>query len=169
MESGRLTSLRRGMYALSPVYQKHFLSPLRIANELYRPSYLGGIWALGFFDLIPERVVGFTSIATRVTRTFVNTHGEFFYSKVRKDLFRNFSKREVDGAAVWISELEKALLDFWHLSPGKWDTGRMEEMRFQNFDAVDGKKLEKYATGFPPRVVRAVSEWKWLAGRESGA
>jgi hypothetical protein len=36
-----------------------------VAGVRYRPSYLSGLWALGFHDLIPERVVRFTSLSPR--------------------------------------------------------------------------------------------------------
>lgn len=168
ISSGQIISLRRGMYALSPTFQKVPLSPLHVANELYRPSYLSGLWALGFYGLIPERVVLFMSITTRVTRRFLNPLGEFAYSSIRQDLFRNFYKRDVDGFSVWIAEPEKALLDCWHLNPGEWHPARMEEMRFQEFGLVSGKKLLSYSHGYPPRVQKAVSVWNDMLNGQRG-
>ncbi len=165
---GRVISLRRGLYALSPTFQKRPLSPLHVANELYRPSYLSALWAMGFFGLIPERVVLFTSVTSRVTRRFINDLGEFAYSNIRRDLFMGFSKREIDGFPVWIADPAKSLLDFWHLNPGEWSGERMEEMRFQGFDAVDREKLVEYSAGYPPRVRKAARAWIRLADSGGG-
>jgi len=165
-DAGRIIPLRRGLYALSPDFQKRPLSPLAVANEMYRPSYLSGLWAIGFYGLIPERVVLFTSVTTRVTRRFSNPLGEFAYSSLRGDLFRNFSKREAGGSAIWIAEPEKALLDHWYLEPGEWKDDRMEEMRFQGFDLVDPSKLAEYSLGYPTRVRDAVAAWERIAERE---
>lgn len=164
--AGRIVPLRRGWYTLSSTYRKKPLSPLFVANEMYRPSYLSGLWAMGYYDLIPEGVVLFTSVTTRVTRRFINPLGEFAYSSIRHDLFRNFTRREIDGSPVWIADPEKAMLDHWYLSPGEWDEGRMEEMRWQGFETVDRKRLKEYAVGYPPRVGRAVMAWERIAERE---
>ena len=159
VKAGRLVALRRGLFAPAPLYRKRPLSPLWVANQIYRPSYLSGLWALSFYDLIPEKTVVFTSVTTRVTRSFANSLGEFAYSSLRRDLFRNFAKRDISGDDVWIAEPEKALLDHWHLTPGEWGEARMEEMRYQNREAANGNRLVTYSQGYPPRVRRAAALW----------
>ena len=160
ISGGHLIPLRRGLYAVAEGLRQVPLSPLQVANELYRPSYLSGLWALGYYGVIPERVVLFTSVTTRVTRRFLNPLGEFAYSSIRKDLFRNFSKQTIAGAPVWIADPEKALLDYWHLQSGEWSPERMAAMRFQAFEMVDTVKLRLMASGFSPRVRRAVAVWE---------
>ena len=58
MAQGRVIGLRRGVYTLSEPYRRAptVLSAF-LARHLYAPSYLSGLWALGYYDLIPERVV----------------------------------------------------------------------------------------------------------------
>ena len=51
IKSGRLLPLRRGMYTLADRYRHQVLSPLFVANEIYRPSYLSGLWSLSFLGL----------------------------------------------------------------------------------------------------------------------
>ena len=70
MKQGKVIGLRRGMYTLSATYRRAPLTPAVLANQLYRPSCLSGLWALGHYDLIPERVVRFTSVTSRVPRRF---------------------------------------------------------------------------------------------------
>lgn len=63
-----------------------------------------------------------------------------------------------------MAEPEKALLDFWHLAPGRWDHARMTEMRFQNFELIQPVKLTAYADRYvSPRLTEAVRVWNGLA------
>ncbi|OGQ06274.1 MAG: hypothetical protein A2W61_02195 [Deltaproteobacteria bacterium RIFCSPLOWO2_01_44_7] len=144
VKQGKIIPLKRGMYTLSEFYRKALLSHLKIANEIYKPSYLSLLWVLYFYDVIPERVVTFTSVTTRPTRTFQNAFGTFSYSTVKKELFWGFSQRKMDETLVWIAEPEKALFDFFYLSKGLWTQARMEEMRFQNLEIFNKKKLKNF-------------------------
>lgn len=153
---GKLMTLRRGLYSLTDLYRKSPLSPLRLANELYRPSYLSGLWALSYYGIIPEKTVTYTSVTTRVTRTFQNPLGTYAYSSLKEEFFFGFVSARI-GEAVWIAEPEKALLDYWHLTPGKWTEDRLGEMRFQNLEQLNLKNLSDYAERWAsPRLKRAV-------------
>lgn len=161
--AGKVIALRRGLYTLADAYRRASLSPLTLAHELYRPSYLSGVWALGFYGLIPEKVAVFTSVTPRVTRSFRNPLGDFSYSSLKQTFFWGFGSREVQGEAVWMGEPEKALLDFWHLNRGEWTANRLEEMRFQGFEGVDMNRLSEYAQRWgASRLIRAVSRYRAL-------
>ena len=90
MKHGKVIGLRRGMYTLSETYRRVPLTPAVLANQLYRPSCLSGLWALGHYDLIPERVVRFTSVTPRVPRRFENPFGVFDYRNIKQDCFFGF-------------------------------------------------------------------------------
>ena len=164
VRAGKVIALRRGLYTLADVYRRAALSPLVVANELYRPSYLSGLWALGYYGLIPEKVVRFTSVTPRVTRSFRNPFGAFSYSSLKQAFFWGFESKAIQGSQVWMAEPEKALLDFWHLNAGEWTADRLREMRFQGFEAVDMDRLSAYAGRWgAPRLIRAVSRYRGLA------
>jgi predicted transcriptional regulator of viral defense system len=57
--------------------------PAVLASQIYRPSYLSFHWALGYYGLIPERAVVYTSATTRVPRRFENALGRFRYIHVK--------------------------------------------------------------------------------------
>ena len=59
VKRGYLLRLKKGLYPFSPAYRRIEPSPLFIANFLLSPSYLSVEYALGFYDLIPERVTVF--------------------------------------------------------------------------------------------------------------
>jgi len=164
MKAGRVIGLRRGMYTLPDAYRRAPLTPASLANLLYRPSYLSGLWALGYHDLIPERVVWLTSVTPRVPRRFENPFGVFDYHNLKQDAFFGYLTVEYGQADVVAAEPEKALLDHWHLTPGEWTAARLAEMRYQHMDRVAGEKLHAYAERFrSPRLRRAVGRWLALA------
>jgi predicted transcriptional regulator of viral defense system len=164
MAQGKLIGLRRAMYTLSETYRRAPLSPVMLANTLYRPSYLSGLWALGHYDLIPERVVRFTSVTSRVPRRFENPFGVFDYRNIKQAAFFGSASTEVGGQKFLVAEPEKALLDHWHLTEGEWTSQRLEEMRYQHFAQVDAERLRLYAQRFrSPRLDRAVQQWLQLA------
>ena len=78
--AGKVIPLRRGMYALADRYRRVPVPPATLANALCFPSYLSGLWALGFYGLIPEAVPVYTSVTTRGTSKFDNAYGMFRYT-----------------------------------------------------------------------------------------
>ncbi len=164
MKQGKVIGLRRGMYTLSETYRRVPVTPAVLANQLYRPAYLSGLWALGHYDLIPERVVWFTSVTPRVPRRFENPFGIFDYRNIKQDCFFGLTSAGVGGQEFLVAEPEKALLDHWHLTAGEWTTERLDEMRYQHVALVDAKQLQAYAQRFrSPRLDRAVQRWLLLA------
>jgi predicted transcriptional regulator of viral defense system len=170
MKQGRLIGLRRGMYTLPDAYRRAPLCPESLANQLYRPSYLSGLWALGYHDMIPEQVVWLTSVTSRVPRRFENAFGVFDYRNIKQDAFFGHVTVQSRGRDVWVATPEKALLDHWHLTPGEWTPERLMEMRYQHPDRVAASRLHAYADRFGnPRLHRAAERWLTLtADAEKG-
>ncbi|MDA0840946.1 MAG: hypothetical protein O3B01_11065 [Planctomycetota bacterium] len=167
-KSNQVIRLRRGLYTLSDEYRKAEIHAPYLANEIYKPSYLSLQWAMGYWGLIPEKVVVFTSVSSRVTRAFENPFGIFRYSSVHRDFFFGFSKSEIQGIPTWLASPEKSLLDFWHLQHGVWTPERMDELRLQNQEIVDEDLLQVYAKRFrSPRLLIAVESWKQISLSET--
>ena len=165
--SGKLISLRRGMYAFPEVGTAVSVNRAVLANSLYSPSYLSTYWALGFYGLIPEKVVMYTSVTQRVTRSFGNPLGQFQYRSIKDVAFFGYKLREIGPDKILIAEPEKALLDLWYLESGDWSQVRMREMRFQNTEVVDSSRLNDYAERYQsPRLAKVAKLWVTLADRE---
>src|SRR3989339_2002390 len=165
---GKIVPLRRGMYALGTGYRRHSISPAALANRLISPSYLSFQWALGYYGLIPEMVITYTSATTRMPRTFQNEFGKFKYKHIKRDFFFGYQAVEIDHQQVQVAMPEKALLDFWHSEPGEWTEERMDSMRFQGFDMVSLKRLEEFAKRWDsPRLIRAVINWRVFVRMET--
>lgn len=157
---GKVIPLRRGVYTLADRSRKVPLDAALLAQHLRRPSYLSGLWALGFHDMIPERVVAYTSVTSRQPARFVNACGAFEYRHVKQPCFFGYAQVAYGRGSILVARPEKALLDHWHLSPGEWTTDRLAEMRYQNMSAVDHGRLQEYAARFKrPRLDRAVDRW----------
>ncbi len=166
-KAGKLNSLRRGMYALAERYRAEPINPAELANQLYRPSYLSREWALGFHGLIPEMVVTYTSVTTRVPRRFVNDFGNFEYRHIKPSALFGFLATRIQGHKVMLATPEKALLDFWYLSTGQWTMARMAAMRLQNWELVDRARLDQSAERFEsPRLRRVVGTWREFIGSQ---
>ena len=152
--AGKLVSLRRGMYAFADRYRRVPVSPASLANALYSPSYLSGLWALAFHGLIPEAVPSYTSVTTRTPRRFDNPFGAFVYHAIKRSFFFCYRTVSIAGAEVVIATPEKALLDLFHLNSGEWDRPRMVEMRFQQGEGIDRRRLREYAQRMgKPRIL----------------
>lgn len=170
MRGGKVVPLRRGLYTLGDLYRRSPFSPLLVANEVYRPSYLSCLWALSFYGLVPDAVPVYQSVSTRVTRRFANVFGSFTYSSVKQSLFWGCTVHQTDGVSVTVAEPEKALLDFWHLTPGEWTVDRLREMRFQQLNLIDREKLDRYVDRWDsPRIRRAASRLMTSVEDESGS
>jgi predicted transcriptional regulator of viral defense system len=160
MKDGKVIGLRRGMYTLPDTYRRASLTPASLANQLYCPSYLSGLWALGLYDMIPERVVWLTSVTPRVPRRFENPFGTFDYRNIKQKAFFGYRTVQYGGHGIAVAEPEKALLDHWHLTPGEWTQRRLEEMRYQHYRQANKDKLRAYAVRFQsPRLCRTVERW----------
>lgn len=158
---GKLAPLRRGMYVLGKPYRRIEPNPALLANLLYRPSYLSGLWALGYYGLIPEKVVLFTSVTPRMPGRFENEFGRFSYTHIKPAAFAGYQALAMDDRKVLIALPEKALLDYWHSEKGEWTPERMRAMRFQNLAMVSPKKLAVHAEPFQsPRLQRAARAWR---------
>lgn len=151
-EAGKLLALRRGLYVFAGIREA---MPV-LANRIVEPSYLSGLWALGFYGMIPEAVWEFTS-ACRVSprkKLYATPHGRFSYRQVK--FFGGYERIEMDRHHVLLATREKALLDTWYWAGGEWAEPRHHEMRYQNLGTLHQDHLEEYMRRFDsPRMERA--------------
>jgi predicted transcriptional regulator of viral defense system len=166
--AGYLTPLRRGLHTVAGPFRKRPHSAPELANAIYSPSYLSLEWALSQYGLIPEAVPVFTSVTTRVTRTFANQLGRFEYRHIQQAFFTGFSRRELLGAEIYMAHPEKAILDFLYFSSGDWSAERHGEMRWQNLGSLRIGKLREAAAAYPDRVRRAVDGIRKSKAGEKG-
>ena len=167
-KAGKVIPLRRGIYALAEKHRHATLHAPLVANVMYTPSYLSGLWALSFYGMIPEKTVTLTCVTTKATQAVENAFGRFEYNRVKMEAFFGFASRDLDGVKVWLADPEKALLDTWYLAAGEWTVARQRQMRFQQTELVDTARLHEYAARFQsPRLLRAVATWELVMADEA--
>jgi len=88
------------------------------ANQLYMPSYISLESALAYYQVIPESVLGVTSVSARKTRRLGTAWGQFTYRSVKPAYMFGY---EVviprSDQKFLIASLEKAVLDYLYLNP----------------------------------------------------
>lgn len=99
------------MYVVSPDVSGELLSVELIANHLYDPSYVSMESALGYYGLIPEKVLAVRSATTGRSRKFENSVATFQYVSVKENYYSiGITQRMVDDKyAFLIVSPEKAL------------------------------------------------------------
>jgi predicted transcriptional regulator of viral defense system len=115
--NGFLRPIAGGYYVLAErIIDETFL--FMAANLIYEPSYVSLESALAYYQVIPETVLGVTSISSRRTREFTSEWGIFQYRSVKSNLLFGYEVVEVNQHKKFkMSKLEKAILDYLYLNP----------------------------------------------------
>jgi len=114
-----LIPLKRGLYVTYNFYLKNRQNfEEYIANILYYPSYLSGEYVLAKEGIIPEGVYAYTSVSLKATRNFKNQFGNFYYKKIKENLFCGFyQKNYFENYQIKIASRAKALFDYFYFLP----------------------------------------------------
>lgn len=157
VKDGRLIQLRRGLYALSPVWRKVEPHPFVIANRLQRGSYVSAQSALAFHGMIPEYVPVVTSVGPGRPETVRNPMGSYQFNHLARQLLFGYSQIGVAaGQFAFVASPEKALLDLVHLTPGADSEKYFKELRLQNSEALDAATMIDLAQrSEKPKLLRA--------------
>lgn len=143
---GWINSLKKGLYEL--VYPKAFNIPdLYIANKMYQPSYISLETALSHYSIIPEVSMAVTSISTKPTRQYKNSHGLFTYRTVRPDVYAGYYVEEIRGFSILIAEPEKAFIDYLYFKNYRKRKLQLDNERFdkKRVTRMEKRKLKNYA------------------------
>jgi len=147
VSQGKLIQLRRGKYVLAPLYQQRAPNHFYISNYLYRPSFVSLYTALQYYQCIPEEVHVIQGVATRQTAAWGTVMGRFQYFSTTPNRFFGYSKVIMGNGkqqSALIADLERALIDVCYFSTGEWTTNRWLELRLQNCELINIKKLLEY-------------------------
>jgi hypothetical protein len=158
VKKGYLIRLKNGLYAFSR--EKEKLRGEVIAFLLCQPSYLSLESALAWYGFIPEIVYAYTSITTRITRTFENACGRFIYRHMKSELFWGYVEMKTDHGPYLLAEPEKALLDYFYLNLARinnetdFENIRLNEEQMEK--TLDKEKFLKYLQVF---CVKKMEKW----------
>jgi predicted transcriptional regulator of viral defense system len=115
-EKGFLKKIVNKWYVFSEI-ELGTESLYRIANKIYKPSYVSLESAFSYYNLIPESVFTITSVSSNKTSTFHTLIGQFSYRSLKSTILFGYQIKEFRGSYFDIADLEKCLLDFLYLNP----------------------------------------------------
>ncbi len=148
IKKGYITKLRGSLYIFTR--QLATLSPESLAPHLVTPSYLSLEYALSHFTIIPEAVHSYTSITSKTTRTITLPQGTFNYRHLPARLFFGYTQTNSNVAPYNLAEPEKALLDYFYLTPSLKNSKDLSGLRL-NTAPLNWGKLSKYLYEFNSR------------------
>lgn len=144
-KEGILERLRKGVYQLSLKPE----SLVRVANQLYYPSYVSFEYALGEYGILDQKPYSITFATSRRTKKMFLRETEVEFRQIKPELFFGFQKRR----GVFWGEPEKALLDQIYLAALGKTTVDFKRLRLVD---ITREKLLDYAQRYPKLVQKEV-------------
>lgn len=115
-QRGFIQPVANGYYMLSDIeVDEDFL--FMAANQIYAPSYISLESALAYYQIIPESVLGVTSVSARKTSRFDTMWGQWIYRSVKPEYM--FGYRVVvnrPNQKFLVASPEKSVLDYLYLN-----------------------------------------------------
>jgi predicted transcriptional regulator of viral defense system len=112
-KKGYIKKIIKGYYLFSDV-DINESTLLRIANKIYKPSYISFETAMSYYRLIPESIYMLTSASTRRTSSFETSMARFSYRTIKPALFFGYS---LLTGGIKMAFMEKAILDYFYINP----------------------------------------------------
>lgn len=170
--SGKLVSLRRGVYAIAQPYRRREPHAFEVANVLVRPSYVSLESALAFHNLIPEAVYVTTSVTTARPSSYETPLGRFLFRHISSSLMWGYTEERLDPRswhAALVARPEKALLDLVYLRRGGDSEAFLRQLRLDRLESLDTDRLVEYAErAGKPKLIRAAHRIAQMADALSG-
>ncbi|PIT89896.1 hypothetical protein COU23_01490 [Candidatus Kuenenbacteria bacterium CG10_big_fil_rev_8_21_14_0_10_36_11] len=159
-DKGYIKMIRQGYYIFFDLVINEQVMFL-IANKIYAQSYISLESALSYYGLIPEGVYAITSISTRKTEKFKTMIAEFFYRKIKPELFFGYKLINIAEQQYKIAEIEKTVLDYLYFNPNIINEADFHEWRFNSTDFLvqaDLEKMRQYGQAFKSKIFLARTE-----------
>ena len=130
-----------------------------VANRIYEPSYVSLESALAYYEVIPETVLGVTSVSSRKTKQYESAWGVFSYRSVKPQYMIGYQVIEKSpGIKYKIAYLEKAVLDYLYLHSDVDSGADFEELRWnrmQLLGLLDHSVITRYVKLFDKRALES--------------
>jgi len=144
VRSGILIRLKRNLYIMEQKWNYLTSSEIyEISNILQVPSYISLVTALSYYEYTTQIQQNFyESIVLKRTMSLEILESVFNYSKIKKEFYFGFKKKE----KFFIAEPEKALIDALYLQYlGRYKLD-LSAISLEKFDFV---KIEEFLVTFP--------------------
>jgi len=156
LDRGYIRFLAGGYYVLADArLDESYL--FMLANRIYEPSYISRESALAYHLVIPESVLGVTSVSSRKTKQFASEWGRFSYRSIKPVLMFGYQVVEQNKMLKFkIANLEKAVLDYLYWNNGIDSIGDFAGLRWNREELsglVDNPLLKKYLKIFDNKTL----------------
>ena len=160
-KKGLIIPVKRGFYALPDNMLPKPLAPEYVANQLYQPSYVTGLWRMNQLGLSPEGLYSVISATLGKSTEFTTPFGRYTYQHIEKKGFFGFETRMHRGKPTLVACSEKALLDFFWLKKIEWTETEIRRWRIEDPQKrISHEKLENMAIQWGlPRLRRAADNF----------
>jgi predicted transcriptional regulator of viral defense system len=153
---GYIKPLAGGYYILADRAMDEMIL-FMVANKIYEPSYVSLESALSYYEIIPETVLGVTSVSSRKTKQYESAWGVFSYRSIKPQYLIGYQVIENSpGIKFKIAYLEKALLDYLYLNSKIQFIADFEGLRWnrnQLHDLLDHSMFTRYVNLFDKRAL----------------
>jgi predicted transcriptional regulator of viral defense system len=136
LDRGYIQPLAGGYYLLADA-QVDASHLFMLANRIYEPSYISRESALAHYLIIPESVLGITSVSSRKTRQLDSEWGRFSYRRIKPTLMFGYRVVEHDRRIKYkIASLEKTVLDYFYWNPRISSINDIEGLRWNRQELI---------------------------------
>lgn len=164
LAKGEILKIKRGMYCLSPRFQRKPINSLSLAQHIYGPSYISLETALSYHGWIPEAVYTTTSVSFGNAKDFKTPMGVFSYQRVPQVEFFHGVDRCVSpaGDVFFMASAAKSLVDYFYLGRLDWatpsDASANLRIEMDHLLAVSSKELAALASNYKSHRVKGFLE-----------
>lgn len=156
LDRGYIRSLAGGYYILGDA-QVGESTLFMLANQIYEPSYISRETALAYYHIIPESVLGMTSVSSRKTKQFDSEWGRFRYQSIKPTLMFGYHVIADDRLVKYkIASLEKAILDYLYWNNKIHSIDDFAGLRWNRQELIgleDNPLLKKYMEIFDNKAL----------------
>jgi predicted transcriptional regulator of viral defense system len=153
-----IKTLAGGYYALAD-REIDELYLFMVANKIYEPSYVSLESALAYYQVIPETVLGVTSVSSRKTQQFESPWGVFSYRSIKPQYMIGYQVVETSQSNKFkIACLEKTLVDYLYLNSNIKSIADFEGLRWNTIQLnaqLDHSIIETYLNIFDKKALES--------------
>lgn len=170
LKAREIIRVKKGLYVFGEAHRRGPWSREILANLIFGPSYISLDYALGYYGLIPERVVVVTSVTLSRSRRFETPLGLFTYRRLsRRKYSVGIDQRTLGREQHFlIATSAKALADkvwtdrrFTPRRPGDFHAYLRDDLRIapELLSTIDHRLLADIADRYGSRKVRLLRDY----------